>query len=224
MRLPEMHTLRPATDPKPVRVMVIDDDPEYLDFVTALLREIPESFEPVGAFICAGDALKQLDDVAPDVALVDVVMPDIDGITCAREISRRRPKTAVAVVSGAATQLYYQEAFQCGACGFLSKPFLLEQLKATIFSAASGLSVLSRSVMGRFCDRTKTGRLTLIRERHLTDREVQALDLLACFLENKTIADRMHLSLPLTQKILHSAFEKLGAGTRSEAITIWNFR
>jgi DNA-binding NarL/FixJ family response regulator len=224
MRHPEIPAKRPSTAPKPVRVMVIDDDPEYLDFVTALLREIPESVEPVGAFLCPGEALKQLDDIAPDVALVDAVMPDIDGISCAREISRRRPKTAVVVVSGAVAQLYDQQAFQCGACGFLSKPFLVEQLKAAISSAASGLSVVTRSVMGRFCDRTQTGRLTLIRERHLTDREFQALDLLACFLENKTIADGMHLSIPLTQKILHNAFEKLGARTRSEAITIWSVR
>jgi DNA-binding NarL/FixJ family response regulator len=99
-----------------------------------------------------------------------------------------------------------------------------QTLEAAICSAANGLSVLSRSLMRNFCDRTKSGRLILIQERHLTDREVEALDLLVCFLENKTIADRMHLSIPLTQKILHSAFEKLGARTRAEAITIWHVR
>jgi DNA-binding NarL/FixJ family response regulator len=141
-----------------------------------------------------------------------------------REILQRRPKTAVVMVSGAVAQLYCEQALLCGACGYLSKPFLLEQLKAAICSAANGLSVLTRSVMRGFCDRTQSRRSTLIREKRLTDREVEALDFLGCFLENKTIADRMHLSIPLTQKILHSAFEKLGARTRSEAITIWHVR
>jgi DNA-binding NarL/FixJ family response regulator len=125
------------------------------------------------------------------------------------------------MVSGAPDRLYCEEALLCGARGFLRKPFGVEQLKVTVSAMASGLSVLSHSVLDCFCENIKDVRASLIVEKRLATREVEVLDLLVCFLPNKVIADRLGVSMPLIQKLLHSAFEKLGAHTRSEAIAIW---
>jgi DNA-binding NarL/FixJ family response regulator len=224
MPSPQMHSPTAASASKRLRLIVVDDDPSYLQYVTALLGEFPEIAEVVGAFPCSTDALQRLDEVLPDVVLVDIAMPGMDGIACTKEITRRQPNTAVIMVSGLPEQLCCEEVFLSGACGFLSKPFCLEQLKAAIVAAASGLSVLTRSLIQHFCETTTTVRSGLISQKDLSGREVHVLNLLVCFLSNKEIADRMNYSIPLTQKVLHTAFEKLGARTRSEAIAIWHVR
>jgi DNA-binding NarL/FixJ family response regulator len=133
---------------QPIRVMIVDDDPVYLEFISELLAN-QENVKVVGAFSSGSEALGGLDPLEPDLALIDVLMGGMDGITCAKEIVRRRPKTAVIMVSGMETITYCEEAVLSGACGFLSKPFGFDQLKAAICSGTAGLSVLPRAVVER---------------------------------------------------------------------------
>jgi DNA-binding NarL/FixJ family response regulator len=151
-------------------------------------------------------------------------MPEMDGITCAREIMQLKPGTSIVMLTGAVADLYCEEALHSKVRGFLNKPFGPEQLDAAIYSAVCGLCVLPNSAALAFCNEAELRRTELIEKLRLTENEVAALDGLARFLENKEIADRMGASTSAVQKYLRTAFGKLNVRTRSEAAVLWRSR
>jgi DNA-binding NarL/FixJ family response regulator len=212
----------PTEPNRSVRVLIVDDDSDFLDFVRLILQQSRLPLELAGTFLSPLAALRQLVELRPDVVLVDLKMAELDGINCARRILERRPSTAVIMVSGAPTASFScEEIIRAGARGFLNKPFHREQLEDAIYSAAHGLSVFTRLAAGALFAGQRTTRENLVRLKKLTDRETRALDLLARFLEDKEIADQLGTSIPLAKKLLHSAFRKLGVRIRSEAIVLW---
>lgn len=206
---------------RPIRVLLIDDDSPFLETVADLLRFSPV-YQIVGAFVSARQALQNLDALSPDVALVDILMPEMNGFDCARTILQQRSQTAVVLVTGATASRFIQTAIQSDVWGFLSKPFTGDELRSAIQAAAHGMFLLNSAALEGLRQEKDDRRAGFVAEKKLNVREVRVLDCPARFLENKEIADELDVSIPVVQKILQHVYHKLGVRTRAEAIVVWN--
>ena len=174
-----------------VRVLLVDDD----DLMRAGLRSVLSSDETIEVVGEAGDgrvALEEIRTLRPDLVLMDIRMPELDGIAATREVLAAEPDVKVVVLTTFEEDDYIFGALSAGASGFLLKRTSPEELIAAIHSVAAGDSLLSPSVTRRVIDRMARqplpGAAADGRLRELTPREREVLELVAHGLANAEIA------------------------------------
>jgi DNA-binding NarL/FixJ family response regulator len=177
-----------------VRVLLVDDD----DLMRAGLRAVLSSDETVEVVGEATDGLHAVDRTArvnPDVVLMDVRMPRLDGISATREILAAAPAVKVLVLTTFEEDDYIFGSLSAGASGFLLKRTSPEELIAAIHTVAAGEALLSpsvtRRVVDRMASRPEVGEPRAGRLEELTPRERDVLELVALGLSNNEIADRL---------------------------------
>lgn len=175
----------------PVRVLLADDDELMRAGLATVLSSDP-AIEVVGQASGGRAALQRARAVRPDVVLMDVRMPDLDGIAATRELLATFPETKVVILTTFEQDDYIFEAIDAGASGFLLKRTRPEELLAAIHTVAAGDSLLSPSVTRIVLDhvaRQPTPPLdSTTRLAELTPRELQVLELIACGQSNREIA------------------------------------
>jgi DNA-binding NarL/FixJ family response regulator len=202
-----------------IRVVVADDQALVRGGFRAILSAHPE-IEVVGEAGSGAEAVALVAATAPDVALVDVRMPETDGIEATRRITASGSSCRVLMLTTFDVDEHVYDAFRAGATGFLLKTVSPEDLMAAVRAAAGGDALLAPSITRRLIERfvsapapTDDGRL-----ERLTDRELDVLRLVAQGLSNAEIAEELYVSHGTVKTHVARVLMKLGQRDRVQAV------
>ena len=205
-----------------VRVLLVDDD----DLMRAGLRAVLSSDETIEVVGEASDGRAALGEIAkrrPDVVLMDIRMPGLDGISATREVLAASPEVRVVVLTTFEQDDYIFDALSAGASGFLLKRTKPEELIAAIHTVADGDSLLSPSVTRRVIDRMATqppAALSGKRLERLTPREREVLESVGRGLSNREIADAFFIEESTVKTHVKRILMKLGLRDRVQAVIL----
>jgi DNA-binding NarL/FixJ family response regulator len=205
--------------PIAIRVMIADDHPLFRDGLRAMF-ESESDIEMVGEAATGTEAVELARRLQPDVALMDVQMPDLDGIEATRRVIAASPKTRVLVVTMFEDDNTVLAAMRAGARGYVVKGVRSADAIRAIRAVAGGEAIFSPAVAGRLVSllagSSPAARSAVFPE--LTERERQTLELIAQGHKNAVIAERLHLSPKTVRNYVTSIFDKLQLADRSQAI------
>lgn len=202
---------------KAARVLVVDDQTLFRNGLTSLLSE-DGRVEVVGQAVDGADAVKLATKYKPDVVLMDVKMPNLDGIEATRQIVESLPDVKVLILTTFETDSQVIQALKAGASGYVLKDSSAAAIISSILSVMSGERVMASAVANRVLAML-TGTSTP-KEFYdgLTNREIEILKLLANGMANKQIAYRLKISEKTVRNHVSNTYEKLGIYDRSQAV------
>jgi len=202
------------TDKKPIRVILVDDHAQIHRIVHAILGATTD-IKLVGQGANGQEGIALCEQYQPDVALMDVVMPIMDGIEATKVLNERFPATKILVLSSFHDHESVYAMLRNGAVGYLPKDSLAQDLAETIRATFQGKMVFSSEVGAQLVSPPQP-----VVNFHLTDRELQVLVLMAEGLNVPEMAARLVVS-PATAKFhMENICRKLGVRTRSEALVV----
>lgn len=198
-----------------IRVFLLDDH----EIVRRGLRDVleAEGFEVVGEAGTAAEALSRIPATSPDVAVLDVRLPDGDGVQVCREIRDKRPDLPCLMLTSFADDEALFDAIMAGASGYVLKQIRGADLVDAIRQVAEGKSLLDPTATARVLDRLRHGSADDERLAQLTDQERKILELLAEGLTNRQIAERMYLAEKTVKNYVSNLLAKMGMQRRTEA-------
>jgi DNA-binding NarL/FixJ family response regulator len=206
-----------------VRVMLVDDD----DLMRAGLRAVlssDDSIEVAGEVADGREAPKLARALQPDVVLMDVRMPDVDGITATAQVLEAAPETRVVILTTFELDEYVFGSLRAGASGFLLKRTRPEELVAAIHTVAAGDSLLSpsvtRTVIDRMAQQPPPDPQAHKRIEELTPREREVLELIARGLANAEIARELFVEESTVKTHVKRILMKLHARDRVQAVIV----
>lgn len=203
-----------------LRVVIVDDH-ELLRTGTRQILSEAEGIEVVGEASDAAQAIAAVEENMPDIVLVDIRLPDRNGIELSRMILERSPSTRVVILSAYDDEDYVRAAMDAGVAGYLLKTMPGDELVRAVRAAASGVTVLDSAVtinLGHEPTRAAAGPEDAFSV--LTWRERQVVQLVADGLANKAIATRLGISGRTVEGHLNHVFVKLGVVSRTELVRL----
>lgn len=204
------------SDPKDrIRVLIVDDHPLFRAGVREQLESGDGTIVVVGEAQDGAQAHDLVRALAPEVVLMDISMPGMNGIDATRRIRDDFPDVGVIILSVYDDDQYVSKAIESGACGYLLKTVEATELRESVKRVGRGESALSGSVARALLSRLSgpSGG-----SNPLTDRELEVLRIAARGASNKTIGNELFLSARTVEAHMRSIFEKLGASSRTEAV------
>lgn len=200
------------------RVLIVDDD-HLMRAGLAELLSVDPTIEVAGQAATGREALEQVRRLAPNVVLMDIRMPDMDGITATAALARQSPDTHVLILTTFEQDDYIFDALRAGASGFLLKRTRPEELIAAVHTVAEGDGLLSPSVTRRVIDRmARQPTPGPIRAEVLTPREREVLGLIARGLANREIAAELVVEESTVRTHVKRILMKLGLRDRVQAV------
>ena len=197
-----------------IRVLIADDHLVVREGLEAMLHSNDE-FEIVGQAVDGLETVRLVEELHPDVVLIDVQMPNMDGIEATRRIVQQSPTTRVVILSSFDQDEYIYKAIQAGARGYVLKDTELHALLDIIRAAAQGESVLPPNIATKLVEHISAQRTQV----HLTKREQEVLCLLAKGLRNKEIASQLNIAERTVKSHVANIIAKLGVSSRTEAVS-----
>jgi two-component system, NarL family, nitrate/nitrite response regulator NarL len=221
--IPESEPLapEPAKEGELIRIVIADDHPIFRDGLRKLLM-LEEDFRVVAEARDGKEVLEVLEEVQPDILLLDLKMPGLDGLTALQKLQNSRTKTKVIVLTASEDKNQFVQAMKFGTCGIVLKQTATELLIKSIRKVHAGEiwldSHTTAAVMRQFSSPMDSAPLgNRDRDRSpLSQREREIVVLVAQGFKNKEMAEKMFISEQTVKNHLHNIFDKLGVSDRLE--------
>lgn len=200
---------------QPIRVMLVDDHTMVRRGLATFLK-VFDDLQLVGEANGGEAAIQLCAEVLPDVILMDMVMPDMDGAAATRAIRQRFPQVQVIALTSFKTGELVRSALEAGAIGYLLKDVSADELVRAIRAAQAGRATLSPEVAQTLVEAASQQRPGL----NLTERELEVLVLMVDGLNNTQIAGKLTVSPSTIKSHVSNILSKLGVVSRTEAVTL----
>ncbi|MBA2374766.1 MAG: response regulator transcription factor [Rubrobacter sp.] len=197
-----------------VKILIADDHPVVRMGIRGMLDGEPD-IEVVGEAENGGEAVEMVAKLRPDVVLMDLRMPNMDGVAATEKITKDHPETRILVLTTYESDADILRAIETGATGYLLKDTPKEDLFAAIRTVAKGESPLAPAVASRLMRRMRSPE-----EEALSAREIEVLNLVAEGASNKRIAKELWIGETTVKSHLLHIYEKLGVADRTAAVTM----
>ena len=203
------------SETRSIRVMIVDDHAVVRSGLSALLMA-QDDLDMVGEAANGEEAVNVCVRLKPDVVLMDLLMPGMDGVAATQAIKQKCPNVQVLVLTSFGEQDRVRAALKAGAIGYLLKNVTADELVGAIRSAAAGKSTLSSDAARALIQATTQ----VSPGSDLTDREREVLALVVKGMSNPEIADTLMVSHSTVKFHVSSILSKLGVGSRTEAVSM----
>jgi NarL family two-component system response regulator LiaR len=201
--------------------IIIADDHAVVREGTRTLLEREADMQVLGEASDGEEAVRLIEKLKPDVAILDIAMPKLSGIEVTRQIKPRFPSTAILILSAYDNDEYVFTLLEAGAAGYLLKDVHGREIVEAVRSVYNGESVLHPSIARKVIQRAISSTTKSSEEKQeieLSEREIEVLKLAAKGLSNQDIADSLCISIRTVQGHINNLFHKLNVGSRTEAI------
>ncbi len=203
-----------------IKILLADDQPVLADGLKSVLSA-NESFEVVGVASDGVEAVQKTQELLPDVVLMDIRMPNMNGVVATKEIKRIRPETKVLVLTTFDDTEYILSAINNGASGYLLKDTSVTALTDAVKNAYAGDTILpakiARSIASAARMVTNDRQIKLKQKFALSDREVEIALMLYDGFTNKQIATALKLTDGTSRNYISTLYEKMDCANRAEA-------
>ncbi len=217
---PSPPTSGPSQGSSPIRVAIVEDNYDARELFRRSVERSP-GLSCVGTFITGEQALHELPSLLPDLVLMDIHLPGINGIECMKRLRRTMPAVKVVVVTSERDDDYLFAALRAGADGYVTKPCDRATLARVITETMAGGRPIASDMTGHLVQAAMNPpKRRLQTHPSLSPRENEVMALVAQGKENKEIAERLNLSVTTVNTHLQSAYGKLGVQNRVEAVRI----
>jgi NarL family two-component system response regulator LiaR len=201
---------------QPIRVMLVDDHAMVRRGLAAFLK-VFDDLQLAGEAESGEAAIRLCAEILPDVILMDMVMPDMDGAATTRAIRRQFPQVQVIALTSFKEGDLVKHALEAGAIGYLLKDVTADELAAAIRAAHAGRATLSPQAAQALVE---TANQPPAPGQDLTERELEVLALMVEGLNNTQIAGRLTISSSTVKSHVSNILSKLGVASRTEAVTL----
>lgn len=206
-------------EPDKIRILITDDHPVVREGLSAMLSR-ERDIEVVGEAKDGKEAVSRAGELQPDIVLMDLRMPELDGVEAMRLIKAQYPNIQFIILTTYNNDEYIFTGIEAGARAYLLKDAPREELFKAIRAVSRGESLIEPAVAGKVLDRLAELSRQARKPEVLSDREVEVLTLIAQGGSNKMIADSLNIGQSTVKTHIQSIFRKLEVNDRTEAVTV----